>query len=572
MYKKIGILALSLLLILANSSLLLAASNQESSPNIITAIEVVGNKNISKEEILAKINTKVGDEVSNQKLQEDMQLIFDIGYFFDVRVSFKNYQEGVKLIFEVIENPKLSEIKIKGNKTVTDEVLKTMIPIKSGQLLNLNQLDQATKKINQHYKDQGAIFSRVVDVTIGDRDKLYIVINESQINKIKINTDGKTKDNVIRRELTMEPGQVFNLDQMWQDLRQVYNLGFFKNIEPDVKPVGTDGKKIDIIINLEEAKTNTFSFGGGYSSSAGLNGMLNLDIANLMGNGQSVRLNWEFGNKETNYEVGLYEPWAFGTETSLDFKLYSKDHKNDKNNINETEKKDADIHETGAEMTIGKSLDQNTSGYLTFSYDDTEYYSEEEEKRVNKDTRSISLKTVRDTRNNLLNTRLGSRQELSIEKAGFGGDTNYTKYHTDLRKYIPSGDKNSWALRLKVGSSDGDLADHKNYKLRDGLLDGIRGYDSEYYSDKPGFEGNSMLLSSLEYRVNIADNVTGVLFNDIGKAFEDKKVNLDNLNYSVGAGVRFNTPIGQLGLDYGYAPEGDDDHKTSFSFRIGNSF
>ncbi|TDX59189.1 BamA/OMP85 family outer membrane protein [Orenia marismortui] len=589
MNKRILAIMLSLIFILVNSTTLMAANIEDQvTQNKITAIKVVGNKKIKDEEILEQVKTKVGDKVSNEKLQEDMKKIFDLGYFFDIQITFKNHKDGVMLTFEVVENPELDEIKFIGNNEVGADKLKEVISVRPGQILNLNKLDESTQAINKYYQDEGYILAKVVDVTIKESDKLYVTINEGELNKIIINTDGETKDYVVRRELSMEPGQVFNVNQMWNDLRNIYNLGYFKDVKPQFKPVEGESQSANLVINLKEAKTGTFSVGGGYSSSSGMTGLINIEKDNLFGTGKRVKLNWEFGGKQNLYEIGFYEPWAFGTETSLNFNLYNR---------TEEDSNDNDVNEKGIDITAGHPITDNTNGYITLSYDNSDYYEEISDgsfEKADENTRSITLKTIRDTRDNFLNPKEGGRQELSIEKAGFGGDTNFAKYQTDLRKYIPVGNDDSLALRLKAGASNGTLEDIHKYQLRDGLLDGVRGYDSDYYNktkwtdkndndkrdpgevdydpEESGFKGDSLLLANIEYRFDIVESVTGVVFADAGRTFQNNDFSLNDLNYSVGVGARFNTPIGQLGLDYGYAPEGDADHNRSFSLRIGNTF
>ena len=556
-------------MIILNSGLLMAETIDNK--NVITAIKVVGNKEIKDEEILKKVTTKVGDEISNQQLQEDMKAVFDLGYFFDIQVSFKNYEGGVMLIFEVIENPKLSQIKIDGNTKISSEKLKEVIGIRAGQLLNLKELEKAKKEIEKYYREEGYILAKVVDLTIKKKDQLYITINEGRLNNIVINTDGQTKDYIIRRELSIKEGQVFNIDQVWKDLRNIYNLGFFEEVKPDYKAVEGDRQAVDLIINLKEGKTNTFTIGGGYGSASGMTGVIELDKKNLFGRGQNVKLNWEFGGKKNTYEVGFYQPWVFGTKNSLNFNLY--------NTVRE-DKNDNDVKEKGGSIILGRSIALNTKAYLKYNYEDSKYKEEiegtnpKEYKDVDENIRSLTFKTIRDTRDNFLNPKDGSRQEISFERAGgiLGGDADFSKYYADLRRYIPSGKNNNWAFRLKVGGSNGALPDTREFYLRETLLDGVRGYSYDHYKDQEGFEGDSLFLTNLEYRIGIVNSVTGVLFADAGRTFEENKFSLNNLNYSVGVGIRFNTPIGQLGLDYGYAPEGDDGDNSSFSFRLGTIF
>ena len=197
---------------------------------------------------------------------------------------------------------------------------------------------------------------------------------------------------------------------------------------------------------------------------------------------------------------------------------------------------------------------------------------------------SLSLRTIRDTRDDIFNPRRGARQEIAVKKSGFWGTTDYSKYRLDWRKYFPVGDDDSLALRFKTATSEGDLPSSERYYLSS--LDAVRGYSNDYYKTKDttgdgsidylpeenGFIGESLILANFEYRKRLWDNITGVTFLDIGNAFERDDFALDNFNYSLGLGIRFDTPVGQLGLDYGYAPEGQLEEKTDFSISLGNKF
>ncbi|WP_027338787.1 BamA/OMP85 family outer membrane protein [Halonatronum saccharophilum] len=558
MEKKLVVFILTFALIVSSATLVFA---NVSSENLITGISVTGNSEVSDEEILERVSTEIGDSISNEQLQEDMHSIFDIGYFFDLQVLFQNHKGGVMLIFEVIENPILSDIEVVGNDHISDDVIRDLISLSPGELLNINELDKDTNAINEYYQEKGYALAKVVDITLVEDDKLKITIDEGRINNILLSGNEETRDYVIKRELSMEEGEPFNIDKMWRDLRRIHNLGFFEDVRPSFEPVKGDQQAIDLVIEVVEGKTGTFSVGGGYSSQSGLTGLINLEKDNFRGRGQNIKLNWQFGSKNTTYEVGFYEPWLFGHETSLGFNIYNKQ---------TTEVDDTKTDTKGGDITIGRPITDDIKGYLRLNYDKTSEDGEEAE-----NTRSLSFTTIRDTRDNIFNPREGGRQQFSIEKAGFGGDTNFNKYYADFRHYLPSRDNNSWAFRFKVGGSSGELNKHNHKRYTLGGLDEIRGYKSGDIEDavSEGFRGDSILVANLEYRFDIVDNLMGVAFVDAGRTFEYNRPTRDklsDLNYSAGIGARFNTPIGQLGLDYGFKEFGLRDGR--FSFRIGNTF
>lgn len=132
----------------------------------------------------------------------------------------------------------------------------------------------------------------------------------------------------------------------------------------------------------------------------------------------------------------------------------------------------------------------------------------------------------------------------------------------DMRRFYPGFKSNhAWALRLKAGKGEGELPQLEKYTL--GGSQSLRGY--EYGA----FYGDSLLLLNLEYRLPIADNFTAVVFADAGNVWEkEESIDLGDLRYSIGAGLRMNTPIGQLRLDYGFNEDGGGQPH----FSIGHTF
>ncbi|MBM7622915.1 BamA/OMP85 family outer membrane protein [Sporohalobacter salinus] len=574
--SKFLVLVLTLAVLLASSNLVWAAK-KEINNNLITAIEVVGNKKISEDEILKAVKTKVGEKISNKKLQKDLQAIFELGYFFDVQASFENYRNGIKLIFEVVENPELKKLKFKGNESITSKKLKEKLNLKQDKLLNTNKLNNGLRKIESYYKEQGYVLAKVEDVLMEKDGTLVITINEGKLSEIKIKGNEKTKDFVIKRKLSMEPGDVFNAEQMKKDLRGIYNLGLFKDIKPELSQSSAEKNEVRLTIKVTERKTGNVGIGAGYSSSDGWLGNFKIQEKNFMGRAQKLGFRWEVGEENTTYELSFYEPWAFGSDTSVGFSIYDRtdeltsDFSDDYgSSYGET---DYEERERGGSITLGHPLGYDIEGNLTYEYEETSKEVLDEETNVlppaeeEGTTSSLTTSFVRDTRNDIFNPTDGRKDKLSVEYAGhaLGGDNDFIKYQLDLRDYTPDFmfEDNSWAFRLKTGLSEGldeKGLDHEKYRI--GGPQTLRGFEDDE------FVGEEMMLCNIEYRIPFADNFTGVLFTDAGKVWDkDKDFDFDNIKKSAGVGIRFKTPMGQLRLDYGWQEE---DSRLHFS--IGQLF
>ncbi|MCG8531913.1 MAG: BamA/TamA family outer membrane protein, partial [Desulfovibrionales bacterium] len=455
---------------------------------------------------------------------------------------------------------RLDSIEILGTQMISSTVLKDLMTVKPGQLLNANDLDKDLRKIEEYYKNQGLVLAYVDDVNISPEGALTITINEGFLKDIKIMGNDKTRDYVIRRELDIKPGEVFNLNQVQLDLRNIYNLGLFEDVKPRIEQAQEGSNEVNLVIEVDEKKTGNLNTGAGYSSKDGWFGYVEVAEQNLFGRAQRVGFKWEFG-QVSNYELSFYDPWAFGKEFSFGIDLYNTTSKNVKDAVKDSK---YTKNSKGGSIQIGKPLAEDITGLLKFKYENTftnwDDPNIEDEKG---DTRSLTLTTVRDTTDNPFAPTTGSKDIASIEYAGqiLGGDYDFTKYRLEMRRYFPGfKDDHTWAFRLKGGLGTGDLPFHEEFKIGGGET--LRGYDSNSLS------GDRMLLANAEYRFPIVKSLQGAVFVDAGNSWvKDAELKFEDLKFSVGAGVRMNTPIGQIRLDYAFGEDGGMPH-----FSIGQTF
>jgi outer membrane protein insertion porin family len=147
---------------------------------------------------------------------------------------------------------------------------------------------------------------------------------------------------------------------------------------------------------------------------------------------------------------------------------------------------------------------------------------------------------------------------------------DFTKIQWDTRRYFPGFSDHAWALRMKVGLSDPrtDSGGLENEEYDLGGSDTLRGYDRSDFDFEDRYN-NDLLLFNVEYRIPFNDSFTGVLFTDAGNVWEERdSISLNDLYYGYGLGVRMNTPVGQLRLDYGW----NEDSDGQLHFSIGNTF
>ena len=562
-----SIIVVSMLLIV--SAIPVLADGQ--SVNLVTDIKITGNEHIPTEDIKAVINTEVGEKVGGEKLQKDLNAIYQMGYFTEeTKIIPKNYLGGLRIIYKVVERPVINEIIYEGNTKVSDDKLKEFTEINIDEVLNINLLFKTANNIRQYYQEEGMIKAQIADYQIKE-NRLYLNITEGLVGEIKIKGNEQTRDYVILRELDVTSGDIFDLDEIKEDMRDLYNLNLFKGIEPKLYNIEGEENTYGVEYNLEERKSGKANLGVGFNTRDRWLGTLSYEERNFLGRNQDLSFSWEFG-KSQNYDINFYDPWAFGDRISFGIGLYNRTTKDLSSKIEELNDESYSYSKMsrGGNIRIGKQFSDHLSAQAKFKVENTltDWYTNVpgtlDDKEGN--TRSLTLTTLHDTTIDRFNPNSGGKEKLSIEYAGqaLGGDYNFTKYILDVRRYYEGfRPDHIWALRAVGGGSSGKLPLHE--EMRVGGSETLRGFELG------AFRGDKMLFGNAEYKIKIVDKVQAVIFADMGKAWkEEEAMDLGELTYSGGLGLRLTVPfLGQVRLDYGI---GKDEPKPRPHFSIGQTF
>ncbi|MGE5507685.1 MAG: outer membrane protein assembly factor [Chitinophagales bacterium] len=538
-----------------------AGAAQAANP-IVKAIAVEGNREIPAGTITGVIKaTRVGEPATEEAIRKDLQEIMDLGYFFNVSAKFAPVDGGVKVVFEVVENPKLKDVIFSGAPDLPPDKLKASLGLQDGQIINGKQLQDSLKGLlDKTVKDYG-IPVRIADVAVDEQGVVKVKLAEARVGQIDIAGNEKTKEYVIRRELTLKPGDVLNLKELEKSLRRVLNLGFFDEVgrkftetkDPDV---------VNVTIEVKERKTGSAAFGAGYSSSDGLLGYVEYAEDNFFGRGQRINVKWEFGQKKNTYDVGFYEPHLDANRTSLDVRAYNTRTTRDSNS---STYEDTTV---GGQVTVGRPLSEDTRVYAKLTLEDVASHDSDGNLETSGKNHSITASVVNDTRDFFLKPTKGGRRELSVEWAGelLGSDYTFAKYTTDLSQYFPAGANGQvWALRLGAGYLDYTGQQPVLERFLIGGADTVRGYENN------AFSGDKYLLANAEYRFDVSKGLTGVAFVDAGKAWEaSDQADLGQLKVGYGLGLRVDTPLGVMRIDYGVPTDHSQGGRTYFS--LGQTF
>lgn len=556
MYRK-TILILSLLMIFFISSFAFGSSNYK-----VVDVKIKGNVNISTSYITTAIDIRVGDSVTKDKIQQEINKIMDLGYFQNVKADIYTKGDGIVIVFVVKENPVIKSIHIKGSTVFSESELKSIMILSESQVLNKKILDRDIDRINKYYKEKGYILAGIGGIKFEDGD-LTINLFEGILNKIDIIGDIKVKEWVVRKALNLKTGELFNFNEVKKALQRVYNLGFFNDVKMKILK-GDSSEKLILEVILEEKNTGKAGIGIGYNTEQGLLGFLSYSEKNFGGNAQEITAKWEFGAR-TTYKLSFYEPWLLKSDNSFRLEVYNTitDHDTyDENGETIGSYKEEKI---GGTITIGTPINQDTKLYLTYKSENVTLSPIEGEvpEGISGDIRSFTPVLVYDTRDNIFDPKEGTYDVISIEYAGkfLGGDYDFIKLTGTFAGYFNVVKDQVLALRIMGGMANTPLPSFERFSI--GGVNTLRGY-------KLGeFSGDNMLLFNVEYRVPLSTNFQGVLFIDYGSAWEyGGSIDLDSFKLGKGIGVRVDTPLGPIRLDYGIA----EDRHGSLYFSIGHTF
>jgi outer membrane protein insertion porin family len=536
--------------------------------------------------------------------------------FVDARVlghtlSFSENKERLFLDIEVAEGPRyrVGRILLDHGGKIEENRIRTEVLLEEGEPFDTGRFDETMGALYSLFQEQGYIYARIDaektphEGNVIDVEFHVLEGDPARINRILITGNTKTKEKVIRRELTASPGDVFKRSRVMRSQREVFQLGFFNDIQLDSRTADPETGAIDLVLNVEERQTGTASLGAGVNSQAGLTGFLQLSQNNFLGNGQLMSVRGEFG-RFREFELSFTEPWLFDTPTTAGADLY------------DTRRRYTEYVEKrrGGDLRLGRPFPWLDYTTISASYSLGEYRIEAEPdyrdeigdpvidpetgeqvrdpvtgrlQRTGESEDLISAVTLTIARNSVdspfFPTR-GSATRFRNEFGGgiLGGDAHYHLATFTAQSYFRTVGKFVLSLSGEIGFLNGfEDADNvpfwKRFRLGGISRYGLRGYDDfEVVPDpaRTSTGGRSMLITTAEMRYPVVQAVQALAFFDVGNTWASPgETDLTGLKRGAGLGVRIDVPmVGQLGFDYGYgfdraAEEGGPGWE--FHFQIG---
>ena len=310
-------------------------------------IQFEGNEHFSEKVLRKQMKTKgktlvaffdKSGRLDEARFEQDMDSIREFyqnhGYIdVEVKDVRKERKNGPLIIIVAINEGiqyHVNKITFSGYKVALEDKLRTTIKMKEGGIYSPKQLHDDAKALADAYGTGGYVDTVITPqgspVGPGRVDVHYKIEegNRSFVQRINIIGNTRTKDKVIRREILVSPGDVFNTVRVDTTKKRLENLGYFGKVEAYPEETGIEGHK-DLLIQVEEKRTGSLNFGAGFSTVDNLVGFVeltqgNFDLMNwpsFTGAGQKFRARAQVGTQRKDFLVSLTEPWFLDRRFSL---------------------------------------------------------------------------------------------------------------------------------------------------------------------------------------------------------------------------------------------------------------
>ncbi len=581
------------------------------------------------------IRTQAGRTTTRSQLQEDINAIFGTGFFSNVQAQPEDTPLGVRVSFVVQPNPTLTKVQIQANPgtgvasvlpaNTTDEIFRDQY----GKILNLRDLQEGIKKLTKQYQDKGYVLANVIGAPqVSETGVVTLQVAEGVVEDIRVrfrnkdgqDTDdkgkpirGRTQDYIIKREVELKPGQVFNRNIVQKDLQRIFGLGLFEDVNVSLDP-GSDPSKVNVVVNVAERNSGSIALGAGISSASGLFGTVSYQQQNLNGRNQKLGAEVQVGQTELLFDLRFTDPWidkdpyrtSYTTNifrrSSISLIFQGKDNNIETVTPGSTSGDIPRVLRLGGGVTFTRPLSPNPYQFSQWTASAGLQYQQVSIRDAsgrlitqgtvyenNLPTQLVPLSQSgtgiddlllfqfgiqRDGRNNALKPTSGSYLRFGVDQSVPVGVGNIllTRLKGSYSQYIPvkfislGKGEQTLAFNLQGGTVLGDLPPYEAFTL--GGSNSVRGYEEGGLSS-----GRSYVQASLEYRFPVISIVSGALFFDFGSDLGTTTTAAEVLNkngtgYGYGLGIRVQSPLGPIRIDYGI----DDQGGSRINFGIGERF
>jgi outer membrane protein insertion porin family len=579
----------------------------------VSRINFEGNTHFSQKVLRKQMKTRGKTPISfldksgrfdDVQLQQDIDKIRefyqDHGYI-DVEVKDVRRERTEKgpmvLTIVIAEGPQyhVRKLIVSGYQNTTEQRIRVLLKMKEGSVYSPKQLRDDAKAVADAYGSGGYV-DLVVQPEGAPAGPALIDVHynieegvRSFVNRINIEGNTRTKDKVIRREVLVAPGDVFNTVRVDITKKRLDNLGYFAKVETYPEETDIPGRK-DLTILVQEKRTGALSFGGGYSTIDQLVGFAeltqgNFDLFNwpsFTGGGQKFRLRIQYGTQRKDFILSITEPYFLDRRLSLNGQVFYTE----ANYLSS----EYDQRNYGFLTELRKPINTYTYATLGYSLQDVDIFnvaisaSDFIKSQEGSTTESkIFSGVVYDSRDNPLLSRRGQRFTFSPYIAGgfLGGNTQVYGLDFEGSQYFHL----PWDTILVINGEVATVSQWGNGndvpifdRLYLGGSNNLRGFPFREVGpqDENGepIGGKTMWRTTIEWTFPIIEKARGAVFYDTGFVnSEEWSFGFNHIASDIGIGLRLDLPIGPLRLDYGYPIQRDGYNGGGrFNFNVGYQF
>ncbi|MGL1932739.1 MAG: outer membrane protein assembly factor BamA [Desulfotalea sp.] len=596
----------------ANSGAIVTFDINEGSKVYIENITFEGNNNFDADDLRDAMETSekswltwlTADGLLDMvKIKQDAGRIgafYNNHGYLDAKVGepeVTRIEDGMQVNFVINEGPRyrLGTIDFAGDLIIDKKRLVAMLTIRKDKYVDRQKLRDNIMDITDAYSELGYAFADVRPRTTkskeGHRLDVLFDIRKNDlvyIDRITISGNSRTRDNVIRRELRIVEGGLFDSAAIRRSNKALERLNYFEEVSITPEPT-SDPSRMNVNVRIKEKPTGTFSIGVGYSTSDGVIFSGSIRENNFLGRGDILELSGKVGDDMNDFNLGYTNPRLNDSFLSWGVDIF----------INEREYDDYDKAVKGFGFRIGYPIWREWRLYANYSLTDTELtdiskdasYIIKESANINI-TSAMKFTFVEDTRNRTFMATEGHRTSISFKYAGgpLFGDAEFFRTEATTGWYFPLFLGTTLHLKGSVGyvteTKDDALPVYERFFL--GGTRSMRGFEYADVGplDKTGEKvgGTVMWYTNVEFIFPIAESqgVAGMVFFDMGQVKADDWDDTTPLGYCVngecsdgqqvrkdiGVGMMWNSPMGPLVLTWGYNLDpvvGEDESVVDFS-------
>lgn len=476
---------------------------------------------------------------------------------------------------------------------VDAEELRPLLKMSEGDWYNAVAVEETVDEISEYLAENGYPFVNINPRPQRSREDRTIAITFEVsegprvfVERIDIEGNQRTVDSVIRREFRLVEGDAFNAARVRRSRERLEALGYFRTIDVQQEE-GSAPDRTVVKVEVEEQSTGELSFGAGFSTTAGPLGQVQLRERNLLGRGQEARISFMMAGRGTEFDVGFTEPRFLGRELSAGVDAYHV--------TTEFNESGFDRRSTGGGFRFGYDLTEYTRQVLSYQLERREITDVDKNAplSVQRDEGTSWRSTLGhtltwDRRDSVLDPREGFLLELDTDVAGLGGNVRFVRAQTVGRYYLPLDGNGDYTF--VIGAGGGAMQGlGQDTRISDRFMlggDSFRGFEFGGIGPRKGryaLGGRYFAKGVAEVRFPLGlpeeFDVRGRLFADFGTLWgadgPDSGADDDkgSIRVSVGPGVTWNSPLGLINIDLGYAVRKKDYDRTELlNFSIGTTF